>query len=148
MGVEPGPALRHLEAAILDHDVGVLSPRRARPPHSRRIDLDAHGQLLTGRDEELVAVDAYWTAAVGRQGGFVALLGPEGIGKTRLASEVAARVNASGGIVLYGRCDHAMGRPRLLFDAALRSQGSSVDEISPGPMAWRRPSPSISPLAW
>ena len=133
MGVEPGPALRHLEAAILDHDVGVLSPRRARPPRSLPIDLDAHGQLLTGRDEELVAVDAYWTAAVGRQGGFVALLGPEGIGKTRLASEVAARVNASGGIVLYGRCDHAMGGPRPLFDAALRSQGSSVDEISPGP---------------
>ena len=68
MGVEPGPALRHLEAAILDHDVGLLSPRRARPPRSLPIDLDAHGQLLTGRDEELVAVDAYWTAAVGRPG--------------------------------------------------------------------------------
>ncbi len=133
IGVEPGPALRHLEAAILDHDVGLLSPRRARPTRSVPLELEAEGTLCTGRDQELAAILTYWTAAADDQGGFVALLGPEGIGKTRLASEVAVRVQAQGAVVLYARCDQAKVGPRLLFDAALRSQGWSTDNIVDGP---------------
>jgi hypothetical protein len=52
----------------------------------------------------------------------VLLAGEPGVGKTRLAGEVAARVQADGGIVIAGRCDELVGTPYEPFAEALRSQ--------------------------
>ena len=57
------------------------------------------------------------------------MLGPEGIGKTRLLAELAHEVQDGGAIVLYGRCDHAHRGPRALLDETLRSGGSSLAEL-------------------
>ena len=81
-------------------------------------------------------------------------MGPDGAGKTRLAAELANRVHVQNGVVLYARCDHAYVGPRLLFDAALRSQGSSITDVSVGTdglavataqhlAAWRRDQPVL-----
>ena len=83
LGVEPGPQLRELELQILAHDE-VLD--RARPPLATR----GRGNLprrvahLIGRDDEIRRVgEALRSAAV------VTLVGPGGIGKTRLAVAAA-----------------------------------------------------------
>jgi class 3 adenylate cyclase/predicted ATPase len=58
---------------------------------------------LTGRDAELEQLAALLRSAQAGQGGCVELLGPPGIGKSRLLTELAAR--ASGVRVLQTRCD-------------------------------------------
>jgi class 3 adenylate cyclase len=60
---------------------------------------------LVGRDRELELIGSLWGRAVAdRRPHLVTLLGPPGIGKSRLCSEVSARVRADGGQVLRGRC--------------------------------------------
>ena len=81
----------------------------------------AHGGGLpfSGREavfEELV--DAWKRCAAG---GFevVLLAGEPGIGKTRLAQELATRVHGGSGVVLGGRCDEDVTAPFQAFAAAL-----------------------------
>ncbi|MEP6759361.1 MAG: AAA family ATPase, partial [Actinomycetota bacterium] len=59
---------------------------------------------LIGRDRELLLIRTVWDRAVtGGSPHLVSVLGPAGIGKTRLAQEVAAEVEARGEQVLWGR---------------------------------------------
>ena len=48
------------------------------------------------------------------------MLGEPGIGKTRLAAEVAGRAHRDGALVLYGRCDEQVPAPFQPFIDALR----------------------------
>ncbi|MET0492007.1 MAG: diguanylate cyclase [Actinoplanes sp.] len=57
---------------------------------------------LTGRDHELATLWSRWDAARAGRGGIVVLRGESGSGKTRLATELAARVAESGATVLSG----------------------------------------------
>jgi len=59
---------------------------------------------LVAREEELVRVDATLAAVEGGAGRLVVLAGEAGIGKTRLAQEVAQRAWARGMLVATGRC--------------------------------------------
>ncbi|HMC05535.1 MAG TPA: adenylate/guanylate cyclase domain-containing protein, partial [Actinomycetota bacterium] len=58
-------------------------------------------------------------AAAAHRRHVVLVAGEPGIGKTALASEVAAAARASGSTVLYGRCDADLGRPYQPFVEAL-----------------------------
>jgi class 3 adenylate cyclase/tetratricopeptide (TPR) repeat protein len=59
---------------------------------------------LVGRDREVLIVRTVWDRAVnGSKPHLVTVLGPAGIGKSRLALEVATDVEAQGGRVLWGR---------------------------------------------
>ena len=61
---------------------------------------------LVGREEPLARLTALLDRVVEDDRPAIALLaGEPGIGKTRLAAEVARRAAADGAIVLYGRCD-------------------------------------------
>jgi DNA-binding CsgD family transcriptional regulator len=64
-----------------------------------------------GRETELAALTADLQAAVAGRGGVVLLAGEPGIGKTRLAEELAARATARGALVLWGRCWEGEGAP-------------------------------------
>jgi DNA-binding CsgD family transcriptional regulator len=64
-----------------------------------------------GRDTELAALTADLQAAVAGRGGVVLLAGEPGIGKTRLAEELAALATARGALVLWGRCWEGEGAP-------------------------------------
>ena len=61
-------------------------------------------QIIIGRDEELRLLDDALGAATGGQPRMVALAGEAGVGKTRLADELAARARERGFTVLHGEC--------------------------------------------
>ena len=60
---------------------------------------------MLGRDAELELLDQVWDRVVGeRRPHLITVLGPPGIGKSRLGREFLAHVEARGGRVLVGRC--------------------------------------------
>jgi predicted ATPase/DNA-binding SARP family transcriptional activator len=94
LGVEPGPELRQLEAAILRQDPELSPPERVR---SVKGNLPAPSTALVGRELELAAVTGLLRRGDVR---LVTLTGAGGTGKTRLALEAAwelARTLADGG---------------------------------------------------
>jgi predicted ATPase/DNA-binding SARP family transcriptional activator len=91
IGIEPGPALQALERAILQQDESLAAPTA--PRAARRVDLPAPPTPLLGREAELTeAVDLLRSGSAR----LVTLTGPGGIGKTRLAIEVARAVASAG----------------------------------------------------
>jgi DNA-binding CsgD family transcriptional regulator len=66
---------------------------------------------FVGREAELAALTADLAAAVGGHGRVVLVAGEPGIGKTRLAEELAAQATACGALVLWGRCWEGEGAP-------------------------------------
>jgi predicted ATPase/DNA-binding SARP family transcriptional activator len=100
LGLEPGPALRRLESAILAQDPSLTLPATPEP-------VDAGGagshpgipEALTpllGRDAELRELRELFA-----EQRFVTLVGPGGVGKTRLAVEVG---RAAAGGLSFGGC--------------------------------------------
>jgi class 3 adenylate cyclase/tetratricopeptide (TPR) repeat protein/DNA polymerase III delta prime subunit len=70
-------------------------------------------------DEREIVTRAWKQAATGRLG-VVLVRGESGVGKTRLAAELAREVVETGGFVLAGRCDEDLGVPYQPFVEALR----------------------------
>jgi class 3 adenylate cyclase/tetratricopeptide (TPR) repeat protein len=82
--------------------------------------LRATGGLgFAGRASELEVLEGAWkeAAAGGRRSVLVA--GEPGVGKTRLAAELARSVHEAGGAVFYGRCEEDLGVPYEPFVEAL-----------------------------
>jgi len=67
---------------------------------------------FVGRATELAAVAADLDAAAGGRGGVVLLAGEPGIGKTRLAEEVAAAAAARGALALWAAAGRGRAPPR------------------------------------
>jgi predicted ATPase/DNA-binding SARP family transcriptional activator len=98
LGTDPSPSLRDLHAAILRGGTGP-DPRAGREPAARRggpepgtsreparrTNLTAAATSFIGRDQDLAQIGALLADAR-----LVTLLGPGGVGKTRLAAELAA----------------------------------------------------------
>jgi hypothetical protein len=74
---------------------------------------------FSGRDPQLDALTHAWKEAAAGDRRVVLVSGEPGIGKTRLASEVARRAHDLGAAVLFGRCDEDMGVPFQPFVDAL-----------------------------
>jgi predicted ATPase/DNA-binding SARP family transcriptional activator len=97
LGLEPGPALRALEQQVLLQDPvldAVRPSARTRSTHRRHRPV-VLASPMTGRDADLVAVSRL---TVDQR--LVTLVGPAGIGKTRLAMEVASRAERHDGACL------------------------------------------------
>ncbi len=76
---------------------------------------------FVGRRSELAALWARWEQAVQGQGGIIWIGGEAGVGKTRLAEELAALVRRRGGIVVRGRCyEPEQGLPYQALTEVLR----------------------------
>ncbi|MEY2449182.1 MAG: hypothetical protein QOH79_2658 [Acidimicrobiaceae bacterium] len=100
LGLEPGHELRELEAAILAQDrsldaVVVASSDTIMSPHSRTTIPEALTPLV-GRDSELRDLTRLFA-----EHRFITLVGPGGVGKTRLALEVGRVESAS---LRFGGC--------------------------------------------
>ena len=84
-----------------------------------------------GRDDELEVVVTAWKRATTGERRMVMVAGEPGIGKTRLAAELAARVSDHGGVALHGWCDEDLGRPYQPWVQALSAfvRASSGDDL-------------------
>ena len=68
---------------------------------------------LAGRERELAELLGWRSAALAGHGGLALLTGPPGIGKTRLAEELAGQAHQDGHQVLWGRAVEDQGAPPL-----------------------------------
>jgi DNA-binding SARP family transcriptional activator len=98
IGVEPGPELRRLHEAILRQDPGLEPSDMA--PGELPPELYA-GTPLVGREADLDWLREQWRRAHAGAGRLLLVAGPRGIGKTRLAAEIAAELHRDGVAVLY-----------------------------------------------
>ena len=91
LGVEPGPALRDLEQRILQHDDALLT-RVAESVGAATVKLPVALSAFVGRDGELATLTRLL-----RSERLVTVVGPPGVGKTRLALEFAAARDSAAG---------------------------------------------------
>lgn len=121
LGLEPGPELRRLESAILNHDATLAAPA---PPaavqrpvaSSRSPGIPEALTPLVGRDAEMRDLSALFV-----DHRFVTLVGPGGVGKTRLAIEVgraeAERLSFGGHLVELAPVGDPAGVPAAIASA-------------------------------
>ena len=98
LGIEPGQQLRDLERAILAQDPALSLP--AVEPVESPAEL-ATGTPIEGREADLEWLRAQWRAAREGPGRLAVIVGARGMGKTRLAAELAAEVRRERGSVVY-----------------------------------------------
>jgi DNA-binding CsgD family transcriptional regulator len=91
--------------------------------------LGGTGRIFVGRDPELERLERSWKAAASGELHIVFLAGEPGVGKTRLAMELAQRAHAAGAMVLAGGCDEELGVPYQPFVEALRYYVDHVAEL-------------------
>jgi DNA-binding SARP family transcriptional activator len=96
IGVEPGPELRRLHAAILRQDAELDPAEALRLPP----ELDARTPLA-GRGAELDWLREHWRQAHDGDGRVVLVTGARGIGKTRLLAELAGELYAQRILTVY-----------------------------------------------
>jgi WD40 repeat protein/DNA-binding SARP family transcriptional activator len=118
IGVEPGPELRRLQEQILAHDPAL----DARPPRELPRQLEGGSPLLAGRDRELRWLRKRWAEAEEGRMRIALVSGPGGIGKTRLAAELAAAVQPEA-TVLYAA---GSGAPDTALDAIRGAQQNEL----------------------
>ena len=117
LGAVPGPSVMALYERLL-HGRAHAQPAAPAPPQaiaSRRwpapLDAARGRHEFVGRaPEALVLQEAWLRVAEGARGLFV-IAGEAGIGKTRLAAELAAHAHADGAVVLFGRFDEEAPAP-------------------------------------
>jgi DNA-binding SARP family transcriptional activator len=136
LGIDPSAALVRLHAAVLRQDPALEpdpAPRGPREP-GRPIAVPAslvgtrvaapallaeRDGVFVGRGGELARLESVWDAAGALGARIVLIAGEPGVGKTRLAAELADRA-ARDAPVLAGRCDEDLGVPYQPFVEALR----------------------------
>jgi DNA-binding SARP family transcriptional activator len=96
LGVPPDPATVSLYESLLRVDARPVA-RTSSPRPGGRVP-------LIGRDAELATLTNRWKQATAHEGGLHLVEGEPGIGKSRLLSEFATRVEHEGGLVASARC--------------------------------------------
>ncbi len=82
---------------------------------------------FVGRERELDRLRLAWKEAAGGIRRAVLIGGEPGVGKTRLAAEVASEAQRDAS-VLYGRCDEDLGVPYQPFAEALRASAAACSD--------------------
>jgi DNA-binding SARP family transcriptional activator len=133
LGLEPSRRLRALEQAILrqDRSLDLARPSRRGPP-AAYVDQQASGSrpgsVFVGREGELAALLVALDDALAGRGRLLVIGGEPGIGKSRLAEELARTATGSGADVLWGRCWEAGGAPPYWpWVQAIRSYAREAD---------------------
>jgi DNA-binding SARP family transcriptional activator len=146
LGIDPGPALKHLEREILNQSPALdwqpapateMLPQPVAPPQVRTSDPaplpGANGEIFVGRETELRQL-ADELAAAGAGGRVVTISGEPGIGKTSLLRRFAEQAGVP---VLWGTCpEHVAAPPLWLWEQVLRAARDHFPQRSvPGPVA-------------
>lgn len=140
LGIDPGSRLRALEAAVLGQapeieqtlTAPVVVPVSAptAPVHVT----GAHADPTVGREAELAVLSALLDRAAGGAFTCAELVGEPGIGKTRLATDLAREASERGFAVAWGRCSQDDGAPPLWpWRAVLEALGepAGLDDVRP-----------------
>lgn len=135
LGLEPGPELQALQAAILRQDPAVVAPAPRRTTGGVGGDVTAivtPPWPLVGRGAALASLtEALEQSRSGPT--FAAVTGEPGIGKSRLCAELARAAQAVGVTVLVGRCSQDDGAPPLWpWASVLRGLGHDLPRGSEG----------------
>jgi predicted ATPase len=108
---------------------GVPLPALLRPPR----------RVFVGRAGELERLGQLWKEATAGDRRVALLAGEPGIGKTRLAAQLAGAVHDEGAVVLAGQCDEDVGVPYQPFVGALRHYVAHATEPRLGRYAGELP---------
>ncbi len=128
--VDLGPlVLKGLTEAVAICEVGWAPAGSSVPMPALLTDM---GRIFVGRDGELERLGQLWKEAAAGERRVALLAGEPGVGKTRLAAELAQRAYDGGGVVLAGRCDEDLGVPFQPFVEALHHYVSHASELRPG----------------
>jgi DNA-binding SARP family transcriptional activator len=136
LGTMPGTAALAIHERLLrgEPPAEVASPR-AMEAHTWPATLGAMTErhAFVGRSGEVEELDSLLTQAVAGARQLVLLAGDAGIGKTRLAAELASRAHERGAVVLYGRFDEETLAPYQPLVEMLRgwSGGESLEPLAP-----------------
>jgi len=138
-----GVLLSESTARLVEHIVTLSEPQWVRvkgagePVWTRRLVAIQPRDALVGRTEaslvgrgaEMAVLDAMVGCAVGGRGGVVNVVGPPGIGKSRVAREAAAAAAARGVEVVWSFCEsHASDVPFSAVSTLLRA-GLGVTDL-------------------
>ena len=138
-----GVMLSESTARLVEHTVMLAEPEWVRikgadePVRARRLVAISPRDGLVGRAEaslvgrrwEMAALDAMVDRAIGGRGGVVNVVGPPGIGKSRVAREAAALAAGRGVEVFWAFCEsHARDVPFHAVTRLLRA-GSGVADL-------------------
>lgn len=141
LGVDPSPELRGLEQAVLNQEPRLDGPWPLRPeldedpvtPVPSDLPIPAPVALVrtelpfVGRIEERRRLEGAWKTAIAGERRVVFLSGEPGVGKTRLAAEIARAAHDGGGLVLAGHCDERLSVPYEPFIEALTPCAERAD---------------------
>jgi DNA-binding SARP family transcriptional activator/class 3 adenylate cyclase len=111
-------AIRGVSRPVSTHTVLWHAEKGVALPLPRAVAPDR--QPFVGRSDETDVLEAAWEEAVQQRRQAVLVAGEPGIGKTRLATELALRAHRAGATVLWGRCDEELGVAYQPFAEALR----------------------------
>ncbi len=118
LGLEPGPELRRLEAAVLAGDPALDAPDGTRRTPLVELAVPLPGRVGTatsavfvGRAPELEELNESFRAVAAGERRVTLISGEPGIGKTSLSAAFAQSAFVDGAVVLYGRCDEDLGIP-------------------------------------
>src|SRR6478609_5225682 len=141
LGLEPGPELRAVQTAVLRQETTASVPAPAAPPPAPVAPAplpfpSLWPWSLAGRDEELAALTSLVDRVVdgtGASPAFVALTGEPGIGKSRLAIELAQYAATRDVTIAWGRCSQDDGAPALWpWATVLERLGSALPSAADG----------------
>ncbi|TXL61539.1 BTAD domain-containing putative transcriptional regulator [Aeromicrobium terrae] len=111
LGIQPSPAVREAQTAILRQQEGMTAPAAATP--SAPVDLVVPDWPFVGREAELQTLEELLRTAGQGTPSFAAIVGEPGAGKSRISSELGLRARAAGATVLVGRCSPDEDAPPL-----------------------------------
>ncbi|WP_260762825.1 BTAD domain-containing putative transcriptional regulator [Mycobacterium sp. SMC-4] len=145
LGLAPGPELKELQTAVLRQAPELAGwPRRpewtgaaptAAPDPASGVPVPdqapAQRALLVGRERELTLAAQMVARVAAGATRWLVLSGPPGIGKTRLAEEVAGQVRARGGDVAWVNCpDERATPPWWPMRHLVRALGADADLLA------------------
>lgn len=139
LGLDPGPELEALHAAVLSRDPSLVTPAPAAAAAVTEAPSDPHPEpgppspLVVGRERELEILDGALTATADRHGRVIVLEGEAGIGKSHLAEVVRNRAQGLGFQTTWAGAVEDLGAPPLwLWEQILSRLGRAVPSFDAG----------------
>jgi len=146
LGLQPGAALRELQTAVLREAPELAAwPRQPEwsgaaevpTPTVSTVHAASYGTAqavppraeIVGRDRELAVMTSLLDDVQAGATRWLVLSGPPGIGKTRLAEEVAARAGVDGDVVWISCPDESGTPPWWPMRQLVRALGADADEV-------------------